>query len=211
MQSTIILGNPKNCNEKLNEIIKQQKISKFDVTVITSEKTIGIPDIKNLQKNIYLKPLRSDQKAVVLEAFLGATIEAQNAFLKILEEPPQNTIIFILLQSLDFVLPTVSSRCNVINLKQQYKPEENEKEEYLKLLDQIKDKTINPLIIAQDHGKDKETALFFLEKLISVLETNLVKNPTQGKILKNLQKSYTLIKTTNTNVRFALENLFLNL
>jgi len=61
--------------------------------------------------------LESENKAVILEAFLGMTADSQNAFLKVLEEPPTDTIIMILTVSLDFVLPTVTSRCKLINLE----------------------------------------------------------------------------------------------
>jgi len=52
-------------------------------------------------------------------------------------------------------------------------------------------------------------ALEFLEGLIISLDKNLGSENLQ--ILKALQKTYTIIKTTNVNPRFALENLLLNL
>lgn len=41
-----------------------------------------------------------------------------NSFLKMLEEPPANTIFFLLTQNINNLLPTIISRCNVINLQQ---------------------------------------------------------------------------------------------
>jgi hypothetical protein len=73
------------------------------------------------------------------------------------------------------------------------------------------DKKENPLVMAQNHGKDRETALQFLEILMITAEKNLNTNQNLGKVLKNLGKTYTGIKLTNVNVRFALENLLLNL
>src|SRR3972149_11342374 len=97
MQSLIIVGNnTQELKNKALEIAKENKISKFDVEIITTEKAVGIGDIRNLQKNLFLKPLEGDKKAVILESFYGATIEAQNAFLKVLEEPPLSTVILIL-------------------------------------------------------------------------------------------------------------------
>jgi DNA polymerase III subunit delta' len=211
MQSIIILGSIEQSREKALEIIKQNDVSKFDAQTFTSEKTIGIPDIRNLQKNIFLKPLHSDKKVVILECFLGATIDAQNAFLKVLEEPPTDTIILILTTGLDFILPTVLSRCNLINLSKKKELEEKDNKIYLELLESLIKRHENPLLIAQTYGKDRETALKFLENLIITVEENLNERPVFGKFIKKLQETYTIIKTTNVNVRFALENLLLSI
>ncbi len=211
MQSLIILGKIDKAKQNLEKIIKENNISKFDVQITTSEKAIGINDIKLLQKNLFLKPIKSEKKAVVLEAYYGMTTEAQNAFLKVLEEPPESTIIVILTGSLDFILPTILSRCNLINVSEKSTSQDTNVQKNLKLLNQILDGDVNPLVIAQGNGKDKQTALNFLEGLIIAADKNLSLNPNLAKVLKKIQKTYSLIKSTNVNVRFALENLFLNL
>lgn len=209
MQSVIILGTPEKTKEKVQEILNEAKISKFDVHTYFSEKTIGILDIRNLQKNIFLKPGFSEKKAIILEGFTGITIDAQNSFLKTLEEPPQSTIILILVSSLDFLLPTVFSRCSLINLTEKNKHLQKQ-ENYLKILISVIDGEENPLVIAQTYGKDKETALKFLENLIIAAEEN-INTKNFAKVLRKLQKTHTIISSTNTNIRFTLENLFLNL
>ena len=213
MQSLIIVGNnAQELKNKALEIAKENKISKFDVEIITTEKAVGIGDIRNLQKNLFLKPLEGHKKAVILESFYGATIEAQNAFLKVLEEPPLSTVILILSTSLDFFLPTVLSRCKIINLEKTKKLTKEEISQNLELLNSLEKNHIsNALVIAQNYSKDKETALDFLESLIISVHQNLGNDKKLGRVLKKLQKTHTIIKTTNVNVRFALENLFLNL
>jgi DNA polymerase III gamma/tau subunit len=153
-----------------------------------------------------------------LEAFFGMTIDSQNAFLKVLEEPPIHTIIMILVTSLDFILPTILSRCNLINLDKIKKLSSEEIEDNLKIIYDLKNGgTSQSLLIAQNNSKDRETALQFLESLIisvhSVLENKNTELTTKDlqKILRSLQKTYTIIKTTNVAPRFALEDLFLNL
>ena len=213
MQSLIIVGNnAQELKNKALEIAKENKISKFDVEIITTEKAVGIGDIRNLQKNLFLKPLEGDKKAVILESFYGATIEAQNAFLKVLEEPPLSTVILILSTSLDFFLPTVLSRCKVINLEKTKKLTKEEISQNLEILNSLEKNHIsNALVIAQNYSKDRETALDFLESLIISVHQNFGNDKKLGRVLKKLQKTHTIIKTTNVNVRFALENLFLNL
>lgn len=216
MQSILILGKKEETKEETEKIIKENKISKFDVDIIETEKSVGIGEIRSLQKRIFLKPGQSEQKAVVLEAFFGMTTESQNAFLKVLEEPPANTIIIILASSLDFFLPTVLSRCSLINLGKTKKLSEQDIAENFKILFDLKNNYSKALVIAQDNSKDKETALQFLEAMIISVHDNLNNNKDfslqkLGIVLKDLQKTHTIIKTTNINTRFALENLFLNL
>lgn len=213
MQSLIIVGkDTQGLKNKALEIAKENKISKFDVEIITTEKAVGIGDIRNLQKNLFLKPIEGDKKEIILEAFFGMTIESQNAFLKVLEEPPLSTIIIILSTSLDFFLPTVLSRCQVINLEKTKKLTKEEISKNLEILNSLKKNHIsNALVIAQNYSKDRETALQFLESLIISVHQNLENDKKLGRVLKKLQKTHTIIKTTNVNVRFALENLFLNL
>jgi DNA polymerase III gamma/tau subunit len=211
MQSILITGNDQ---EQLKlaaqKICTENKISRFDIEIITTEKTVGIGDIRKLQEKLFLEPIQGDTKAVILEAFLGMTADSQNAFLKVLEEPPANTIIIILALSLDFVLPTVMSRCNLINLEQVKKITDEDIVKNIKLIEELKKgDSSKALKIALDNGKDKEIALAFLEGLIISLHTKLENENVQ--ILKELQKTYTIVKTTNVAPRFVLENLFLNL
>lgn len=218
MQSILIVGTIEKTKEAALKLCLENKISKFDVQTIETEKAVGIGDIRNLQKKLFLKPIKSETKAVILEAFLGMTLDSQNAFLKVLEEPPAHTIIIILATSLDFVLPTVLSRCSLIRLYETRKLSNEEIENNLKIISGLKKEgTSQALLIAQYDSKDREVALQFLENLIisahDALENKNTELSTKDleKILKSLQKTYTTIKTTNVAVRFALENLFLNL
>ena len=216
MQSVIIIGKKEKIEEEAQKIIKENKISKFDVDIIETEKSVGIGEIRSLQKRIFLKPIQSEQKAIILKAFFGMTIESQNAFLKVLEEPPVNTIIIILANSLDFFLPTVLSRCNLINSRITKKINDQEVTENFKILSELKNNSSNALVVAQNNSKDRQTALQFLEELIINVHDNLNNNKDfslqeLGIVLNNLQKTHTIIKTTNVNTRFALENLFLNI
>lgn len=45
------------------------------------------------------------------------TVQAQNALLKTLEEPPEYAVILILTTNMETLLPTILSRCVVLNMK----------------------------------------------------------------------------------------------
>lgn len=210
MQSILIVGSKEETKEKALSLCLDFKISKFDIDRIETEKSLGISEIRLLQKRIFLKPIENENKCVILELFSGVGLEAQNAFLKLLEEPPANTIIIMLVLETDFLLPTILSRCNIINLKKTKKIDSENLSKNLKVLNElIKGK--NVLFLAQNNGKSREEALSFLEELILTAEKNLETEKEFSKAIKKMQKTYTIIKTTNISPRFALENLFLSL
>lgn len=206
MQSVLISSKDKvKGREEAEKIFKNLKINKFDITILEYEKAVGIQDVRQIQQKIHLKPLKSDIRAVLIDATLGITIEAQNALLKTLEEAPDATLIIVQVLNADEILPTILSRCKVIELKN--KIEQNSSASaYLNIL--ISDRLGDKLKLAQDLSKDKNEALDFLESLIIDLRKDLVLN---YKSVKRVQQFHTTIKNTNVNLRLALENLFLNL
>ncbi len=214
MQSFIIISkDTQRARDKVLQMAREEKISNFDVFTLETEKTVGIADVKNLTRQIFLKPLRGGKKMVVLEAFFGATIDAQNAFLKVLEEPPLSTTIIILASS-NFFLPTIVSRCKLIELSSKISFEENEEGNIIEILEDLKKAEVGErLKIAQDLAKDKESALLFLEKLIVTARNEMVKKQKieYKKQIVLLQKYYKEIKQSNVNLRLGLENLFLGI
>jgi DNA polymerase III delta prime subunit len=212
MQSVIILSKTKEkAKEEALSLCKGENVSKFDVNYFQNEKAIGVADIKLLQKNLFLTPIKGDKKAIIIDSFLGITNEAQNAFLKTLEEPPKSTIILILANSLDIFLPTILSRCTLINLETKKILTKGDISKYSQILKDLEKGSVsNALKISEENSKDKETALQFLENLI-ICENLALHETSNSKMLKKMQKTYTIIKTTNVSARFALENLFLNL
>jgi hypothetical protein len=217
MHSFLISSKDKNkLIDEYKKICRNEKIDKFDISLIESEKTIGIPDVRSAQNKIFLKPFKSTQKAVIFNAFSGITVEAQNALLKTLEEPPANTIIILLTDNVDEILPTVISRCKVLILDKSLQPADDEKEIYQKLFKDIQKITVGEkLKLAQDFGKTKEQAGIFCRNLILVIRENMLMEEKgrreNVKILKEFEKTYKTLKTTNANQRLTLENLLFSI
>lgn len=85
--------------------------------------TIGVDIIRNMTADIYIKPLISDVKIYIIAGAQNLSTEAQNALLKVLEEPPSYAVIFLLTTSADALLRTVLSRGIVLKLKANTKQE----------------------------------------------------------------------------------------
>ncbi|MBI2195701.1 MAG: hypothetical protein HYU48_01495 [Candidatus Levybacteria bacterium] len=199
----------------VRSICDKNKIASIDRSTNTFEKAVGIEDVRNIQKKLYLKPIKSKDKAVIINAPNGFTIEAQSALLKILEEPPQNTFIILIVENKNSLLETVLSRCSIIEIKDKLNFSEDELSELLETLKNLDSMGIgDKLKLAQDFGTNKEEALIFLEKLIFLARDKLIKSPGDKKALWNLkefQEAYAITKTTNATARLSLENLFLAL
>ena len=164
MQSVLIASKNKEKGvTKAFDICRELKIEELDITREEFEKTAGIEDVRNIHKKIFLKPIRGRSKAVILASPNGFTIEAQIALLKILEEPPENTIIILVVQSTN-LLPTVLSRCKIIELKSEIKIEEQDLGDFLEILNL--DRAGKRLKIAQDFGKTRDEGALWLEKMI---------------------------------------------
>lgn len=94
--------------------------SQPDILFLTHEKpnTISVEDIRTqINGTISIKPYRSDKKIYIIREGEKMTPQAQNALLKTLEEPPEYAVIFILTENMDELLPTISSRCVLLNMK----------------------------------------------------------------------------------------------
>jgi DNA polymerase III delta prime subunit len=215
------------------EYCAKLQIDPFDITLIEQETTtkntssIGIEDVKNMQKKIFLKPFRGQTKAVIIEESHLLTTQAQNALLKVLEEPPAHTIMILSTQSKDSLLPTIISRCQVIELEDE-KIEFTRREltEYSEFIRKLPNLSIGECLKkAESLAKDKEKAMNWIEKLILSLREEVLKlyassgaqarpkNEISGQVkaIKSLQKLHALLKSTNVNPRFAIEETLLKL
>lgn len=215
MQSFLIVARDKNLTSSYAEnLLKEKAVDALDIYSQTYEKAMGIEDVRNIQKAILLKPFRGKTKAVVIDTYEDITLEAQNALLKILEEPPANTIIVITTAKKELLLPTIISRCKVIILQEKkIKLVESDLSEFEKTLSiLLNGKTGDKLRIAQDITRDKGDAALWLEKMAIFVRKELAQNNNIKYLnfLKELQKTYKVIKSTNVSHRTSLENLFLS-
>lgn len=91
-----------------------------DIVYISHEKpnTIGVEDIRGqINNDIGIKPYSSPRKIYIMNEGEKMTPQAQNALLKTLEEPPEYAVILILTDNVEALLPTIISRCVVLNMK----------------------------------------------------------------------------------------------
>ena len=86
-----------------------------DVEIMGPAKlSMGIEQILDWQERVYRKHYEGKYKVFILEEGDKLTIPAANALLKVIEEPPERTIIIISAQNGEALLPTIQSRAQGI-------------------------------------------------------------------------------------------------
>lgn len=91
-----------------------------DLIFVTHEKpaSIGVDDIREqINDTIMVRPYSSYYKIYIVDEAEKMTVQAQNALLKTIEEPPPYAVILLLTTNQDAFLPTILSRCVQLKLK----------------------------------------------------------------------------------------------
>ena len=91
-----------------------------DIIMVNHEKpgTISIDEIRDqLIHDVAIKPYCSPHKIYIVPDAEMMTVQAQNALLKTIEEPPEYAVILLLTSNIDSLLPTIRSRCVRLDLK----------------------------------------------------------------------------------------------
>ena len=80
------------------------------------KKTVSVELVRQARADMYVQPNESDHKIYLFPRAQDMRTEAQNALLKILEEPPKYGVFILLTDNPQRLLPTVRSRCTELSL-----------------------------------------------------------------------------------------------
>ena len=112
-------GGPDPCNE-CHSCKQAESGNHPDIIHVTHEKpnTISVEDIRTQVNNdILIKPYQGPYKIYIISEADLMTPQAQNALLKTIEEPPEYAVIFLLTENAQMLLPTITSRCVMLKLR----------------------------------------------------------------------------------------------
>lgn len=98
------------------EKIKQNIFMDYLEISPLDKKNITINEIKEINKFLSLTSGASKYRIVLIDSSESMNLNASNALLKILEEPPLNAIIILISHNADKLLPTIKSRCRHIKM-----------------------------------------------------------------------------------------------
>lgn len=91
-----------------------------DIIYVQHEKPaiISVDEIRRQVNNsIAIKPYSSNRKIYIIDEAEKMNVQAQNALLKTLEEPPSYAVIILLTTNLEGMLQTIRSRCVTLTMK----------------------------------------------------------------------------------------------
>lgn len=100
--------------------IQAQTKNHPDIITVTHQKpnVVSVDDIREqIVGDVSIKPYSSKWKIYILNEAEKMTLQAQNALLKTLEEPPEYVVIMLLTTNTQMMLPTIISRCIPLNLR----------------------------------------------------------------------------------------------
>lgn len=205
--------------EQITNITRQwsSQQSIYVISVNTADEPLTIEMVRNLKQDLIYGTTAATLQVVVLQQLERASIAAQNALLKTLEEPPENTQIIITSKFPSKLLPTIVSRCLVVehtaaNVVQTQEEGAAQADAYATYLKVKKADIAEKISIAQQH-KEREVALAFCENLMQVLVVELEKKESQPNIVVELQQLLITrdLLQKNSSVALTMDALFFKL
>ncbi len=191
-------------------VVHSENISDPDLLIIEKDKerkSIGIASSREIKKFLQERPLNKRKKTVVVVAAELMTTEAQNALLKIMEEPPSYAEIFLLSKTENSLLETVISRCVKKRADVSERVGEGSSE-----INEILEMTLGERL-----DKAKELSVMEKEEIMDTLESwvmDLRLGESGQTSIERVEKIMDIKKSleeTNVNQRLAIESLLLDL
>lgn len=105
-------GNCKNCH--LAKVGSHPDITR--VSALEGKKFLSVAQIRELRADAFVKSHSASHRIFIIEDAHRMNEQAQNALLKVLEEPPKNVVFILLVTSKTMLLDTIISRCVLLSL-----------------------------------------------------------------------------------------------
>jgi len=160
----------------------------------------GIEESRTLTEKASKRPFVGDKKVFIIELF-SFSLESANALLKTLEEPFPGTHFFVIVPSLENVIPTLASRLTVIdNSKIKKELDEGKIKFYKKFLSDLPNKRLETI---KKFTESRQDAIEFLNEL--ELTTK------DFKILEEIQRCKSFLFSQGSSAKMVLEHIALTL
>ena len=111
-------GACKNCHLSFGN--SHPDIIEMDLTIDKNgdiKESISVEAVRELKKDVYIKPFFAERKVYIIPNAQKMTVEAQNALLKVFEEPPRFATFILLTNGLSKLLPTILSRGVIVKFQ----------------------------------------------------------------------------------------------
>lgn len=196
----------------------------LDLIEVDAASNRGIDDIRSLRERVKLSPSSGKYKVYIIDEVHMLTIEAFNALLKTLEEPPAHAIFILATTEAQKIPETIKSRCHVFNFKRANRENLLSKMDYILTCEGVKlerERLEEVVRLAEGGFRDAET---LLEQLVAgfselggtdsqpdLLVEFIGKRDKSGalKFINELYKKGTSLGSFNQSLLFYLRDLLL--
>jgi len=208
----------------------QEKLGKKDFAIKFGEELVGlnnpadfilseassIGEIRELIQKLSFKPYSAEYKVAIVNKAHLMTKEAQNCFLKFLEEPTERTILILVTEYPATLLSTILSRVQKIRFYPSQGSEVKDPEEVISNLKKLREADLAykfqyaKKITDKDSNEDLRKILnvwlrYFRKEMLTDYNLKV------KEVIKEIQLTQLLLSTTNVNSRLALEILLMKL
>lgn len=176
-----------------------------------SVQNLGVDVAREFSDFLYKQPVASARRTLVISSADEFTTQAQNAILKIVEEPPSHGLIILTIRDVNSLLPALRSRLQKIFVASDGKGEQSELEQranelvssFMKMSGSERSKLVKALV---DEDKEAQKQEQIVEQFVRALIIELAKKPQQyAHALKELLKRQTAMGDFTTSKRLQIE------
>ena len=154
----------------------------FNIFELDAASNNGVENMRNLNEKVRVPPRIGNYKIYIIDEAHMLTIDAFNAFLKTLEEPPEHVVFILATTEKSKILPTVLSRCQIYDFKRISVLDIKKKLEAILLEQEIKFDDEALFLIAESSDGSLRDGLQILDRMINFCDNDLSIN----KVSKNL-------------------------
>lgn len=219
-------GDARTRQDAVSEKLKTWRVSAFDQIILENPgTTITISQVRDFQKRMVLVPYNSPYSVGIIREAEKLTVEAQNALLKTIEEPPPHVVILVVTAYPGVLLPTILSRCHTMNLGRSTQTNEKERVSVLRDVDLLLSSRVGQrLRIVAGIAGTREDAQAWVDAALSILREQMVGGlqgnmPCDGVFAQPSQPVSRLIRALllarsqlagNVNPKLVLDHVFLS-
>jgi DNA polymerase III delta prime subunit len=186
--------------------------------ILPDEASMKIGQVRPLREIAQRKPMEGATKVIVLEDVHKLTDQAANSLLKLLEEPPQATVLILLTLKIEYLLPTILSRCWQASFQESAAC--LERETGLRILESLPASLLEAFRWAASLDKEKDKLAPTLESMEEIYRDRMVQavsgeggswDPLACCEAQKLIREALWMLSRNVNTLLVLESLLLEL
>lgn len=184
----------------LKQFLEEKKTHEISIiTNLTPQASeYSIDQIREIKKEVKVgNPMK---RTYILEDFDKSSFEAQNSFLKLLEEPPDNVEFILCVSQPYLLLPTIISRTKIIRLgiSKVSKGDKN-----------FKKKDFHSVDFSLFTCSSRDDCLDILTQVLLFFRERFLDDPKSTAIIKESLTVYRLVQNNNINPQLALDHLLI--